>query len=77
MTFLDANISEFAPKVGTKAACAAFGTSERSFHHRRQRDEGRLRLPPPAEPSPRRPHPASLSDGEKDLIVETLSLIHI
>lgn len=69
---LDDQVSEFAPKVGTKAACRAFATNERSYHHRRQRDEGRLRLPRPADPKPRRPHPASLTDSEKDLIVETL-----
>jgi len=72
VTLLDTNIAEFASRIGTKAACTAFGTSERSFHHRRQRDEGRLRLPPPADPTPRRPHPASLGDAEKDDIVETL-----
>jgi putative transposase len=69
---LDALVDEFAPKIGTKAACAAFATNERSHRHRRQRDEGRLVLAPPADPTPRRPHPASLCDDEKDLIIETL-----
>lgn len=72
MRLLDDRVAEFAPKIGTRRACAAFGVNERSHRHRRQRDEGRLVLPPPADPTPRRPHPASLSDGEKDLIVETL-----
>lgn len=69
---LDRRVEEFAPRVGTRRACAAFGVNERSHRHRRQRDEGRLVLPPPADPSPRRPHPAALSSEEKDLIVETL-----
>jgi putative transposase len=72
VTVLDTNITRFAPKVGVKAACAAFGTAERSYHYRRQRDEGRLVLPPPAEPKPRRAHPAALTSEEKDLIVATL-----
>ncbi len=72
MKLLDGRVEAFAPKVGVRAACAAFGVKERSYHHRRQRDEGRLRLPPPAEPRPRRRHPASLSDTEKNLIIETL-----
>jgi putative transposase len=70
--FLDSRVEEFAPRVGVRAACAAFGVNERSHRHRRQRDQGRLRLRPPADPRPRRPHPASLSVKEKDLIVETL-----
>jgi putative transposase len=69
---LDDLVAEFAPRIGTRRACAAFATNERSHRHRRQRDEGRLELPPPADPTPRRPHPASLTDGEKDLIIETL-----
>ncbi|MGH9258880.1 MAG: hypothetical protein ACRD08_03125 [Acidimicrobiales bacterium] len=69
---LDAQVEAFGPKVGMARACAAFATNPRSHRHRRQRDEGRLRLPPPAVPGPRRPHPASLTDTEKDLIIETL-----
>jgi putative transposase len=69
---LDAQVTEFAPRVGTRRGCAAFAVNERSFHHRRQRDEGRLVLPPPALRGPRRPHPARLSDAEKDHIVATL-----
>ncbi len=69
---LDAQVEAFAPAVGVKRACAAFATNERSFHHRRQRDQGRLRRRPPVDPRPRRPHPASLTDVEKDLIVDML-----
>lgn len=69
---LDDRVAEFAPKVGVRRACRAFGVNERSHRHRRQRDEGRLVLAPPADPSPRRPHPAALSQAEKDLVVETL-----
>lgn len=72
MKVLDTSVAQFAPKVGVRAACGAFGVNERSYRHRRQRDEGRLVLPPPADPTPRRAHPASLSDEEKDVIVETL-----
>lgn len=72
MKALDAQVEVFAPKVGVARACAAFGVNARSYRHRRQRDEGRLRLPPPAEPRPRRAHPAALSDDEKDHIVATL-----
>ena len=69
---LASNVESFAPKVGIRRACAAFAVNERSHRHRRQRDEGRLAVPPPREPVPRRPHPASLSSDEKDFIVETL-----
>ena len=69
---LDAKVTEFAPKVGTTRACSAFAVNARSHRHRRQRDEGRLVLAPPAEPRPRRRHPAALGDDEKDRIVETL-----
>ncbi len=62
---LDAQVEAFAPKVGVDRACAAFGVNERSHRHRRQRDEGRLVLPPPVVPGPRRPHPASLLETEK------------
>ncbi len=69
---LDSHVEAFAAKVGAARACAAFGVSERSHRHRRQRDQGRLPLSPPAAPGPRRPHPASLLEVEKDLIIETL-----
>lgn len=69
---LDDHVAVFAPKVGTARACAAFGVNPRSHRHRRQRDDGRLRLPPPAEPTARTPHPASLTGTEKDHIVEVL-----
>ncbi|MGH6998621.1 MAG: hypothetical protein ACREEO_10505 [Phenylobacterium sp.] len=69
---LDGQVEAFAVKVGRARACAAFGVNPRSHRHRRQRDEGRLLAPPPAEHGPRRPHPASLVDDEKDLIIETL-----
>jgi len=39
---LDAKITEFAPKVGVKRACQAFGVNERTYRHRRQRGEGSL-----------------------------------
>lgn len=69
---LDGLVARFAAQVGVSAACAAFATNERSYHHRRQRNEGRLRLPPPVDRGPRRPHPASLSEEEKDRVVATL-----
>jgi putative transposase len=69
---LDGRVSEFAPKVGVKAACAAFAVNERSYRHRRQRDEGRLVLPPPAEPKPRAPHPASLTPEENHHVIDVL-----
>lgn len=69
---LDGRVGEFAARVGTGRACAAFAVNERSYRHRRQRDEGRLRLPPPVARRPRRAHPASLSEAEKDRIVATL-----
>lgn len=72
MVALDAKVDEFKSKVGVRRACEAFGVAERSFHHRRQRDEGRLRLPPPAEPRPRAPHPAALSDEENQAVVDVL-----
>jgi len=69
---LDAGVAQFAPKVGTKAACRAFATNERSFRHRRQRDEGRLPLRLSPEPKVRGPHPAALSVEEKEEIIATL-----
>ena len=69
---LEARVAEFAPKVGTKAACRAFGVNERSFRHRRQRDEGRLPLRLPPEPKVRGPHPAALTAAEKEEIIATL-----
>jgi len=69
---LGTHVASFAPKIGTARACGAFGVNPRSHRHRRQRDEGRLVLPPRATPGPRRRHPAALEDAEKDHIVETL-----
>ena len=72
IAMLDGQVDVFTPKVGAKRACAAFAVNPRSRRHRRQRDEGRLVLPPPTEPTPRAPHPAALTEAEKDHIVETL-----
>jgi len=73
VTALDANIAEFAPRVGVNVACRAFGVNERTYRHRRQRSDGRGPVRPSrATGVPARPHPASLSAAEKDLIVETL-----
>lgn len=69
---LDANVELFAQQVGVARACAAFGVNQRTHRHRRQRAEGRLAPRAPVEPRPRAPHPASLTEAEKDLIVETL-----
>lgn len=69
---LDAKVAEFAPKLGVAKACAAFGVNQRSYNHRRQRDEGRLVLPPPAEPKARAPHPASLSEAENRQVIDVL-----
>lgn len=69
---LDAQVAVFAGAVGVGRACAAFGTSERSYRHRRQRDEGRLPVRLPPEPKVRAPHPASLSAQEKEQIIATL-----
>lgn len=69
---LDGRVSEFAAKVGVAKACAAFGVNQRSYHHRRQRDEGRLVLPPPAVPKPRAPHPASLTEAENQHVIDVL-----
>lgn len=69
---LDTYVEAFAPKVGAGRACVAFATNPRSWRHRRQRDQGRLAPKPPKPPALRLPHPASLSDQEKDTVVETL-----
>jgi len=69
---LDGQVDQFAAKVGFNRACEAFAVNPRSHRHRRQRDQGRLRPSPPTVPGPRRPHPASLTDAEKDLVIETL-----
>src|SRR5207244_4377577 len=73
IVMLDAHVTaHVAGGVTVKRACAAFGVNERSYHHRRQRDEGRLPRRFPAEPKVRAPHPASLSPAEKDQIIAAL-----
>ena len=69
---LDANVETFAARIGVARACAAFGVNARTHRHRRQATEGRQRPRRPREPAPRRAHPASLSDEEKDCIVAQL-----
>ena len=69
---LDGRVAAFAPKVGVDVACRAFSVNPRSWRHRRQRDEDRLPRRIVAEPTTRAPHPAALSAGEKDRIVELL-----
>lgn len=69
---LDSQVTAHAGACTVKRACAAFAVNERSYRHRRQREEGRLPLPPPAVPKVRAPHPASLSPAEKDTIIAVL-----
>ena len=69
---LDAQVAVFADAVTVRRACRAFAVNERSYRHRRQRDDGRLAARPPAEAKVRVPHPAALSAAEKELILATL-----
>ncbi len=69
---LDGLVEEWAPRTGRTMACVAFGVNERSNRHRRQAADGRARLRPSVEPRERRPHPARLTDDEKQQIVAAL-----
>ncbi len=69
---LDEQVAAFAPKVGVEVACRAFAVNPRSWRHRRQRGAGRLHRRVATEPTQRAPHPAALTAGEKDEIVEVL-----
>lgn len=69
---LDDLVEHWTLRVGRTLACRAFGINDRSNRHRRQIVDGRARPVPVREHQPRRPHPARLSDIEKDLIVATL-----
>jgi putative transposase len=69
---LDAQVETFAPRIGVKDACCAFGVNERSFRHRRQKREGRL----PTREKPiqrvRKRHPAALTAEEKLRVLDEL-----
>lgn len=69
---LDAQVAAFAERVGVERACCAFGVKPRSYRHRRQRREGRLRVPKRAASKPHRPHPAALSAAEKEQVLAAL-----
>jgi putative transposase len=69
---LDNLVDAWTPKVGRTLACTAFGVNERSNRHRRQNADGRSRPRPQWEPRERRPHPARLSDAEKQQIISVL-----
>ncbi len=69
---LDSNVDHFTRRVGVGRVCAAFGVNPRTHRHHHQRAAGRLVPRPAAEPKPRRPHPASLSDEEREVVVELL-----
>ena len=69
---LDMHVAEFAPLVGVRKACTAFGVNERTFRHRRQKREGRLPEPDPPAPKPRKRHPAAMSADEKLTVLTEL-----
>ena len=69
---LDQAVEDWTPRVGRTTACRAFGVNERTNRHRRQDGEGRARPRPPRERRERRPHPARLTNIEKDAIVAVL-----
>lgn len=69
---LDAQITEFAPEIGVKSACIAFGVNERTYRHRRQKREGRLPKRSRSSPRPRKRHPAAMSAEEKLRVLDEL-----
>ena len=70
---LDEQIEDWAPRVGVARACRAFGTAERSWHHRRQRAEGRARpRPSRAKAGPRKTLSWQLTTEERAEILEVL-----
>ena len=69
---LDDLVEHWTGRVGRTMACTAFGVNERSNRHRRQNADGRARPRPAITPRARRPHPARLSNDEKDVVVATL-----
>ena len=69
---LDDLVAQWSPRVGRTTACTAFGVNERSNRHRRQAADGRTRRRPQLEPRERRPHPARLTNDEKQQIVAVL-----
>jgi putative transposase len=68
------HIDTWAPRVGVDRACLVFGTSPRTYRHRRQAAEGRLAARPsrakPAEEH--QPIPWKITPGERDEIVAVL-----
>jgi putative transposase len=63
-------IGSWAPRVGVGRACRAFGTSQRTYNHRRQAAQGRL-APRPSTAKPRSEHKVvawRIPDVERDEI---------
>jgi putative transposase len=68
---LDEHVTKYSRAVGTQHACAIFGVKQRSHRHRQQRNEGRLAKQQRPE-CERKPHPATMTQAEKDVVVELL-----
>ena len=71
---MNAAIESWAPQVGLERACRAFGLSPRTWRHRRQADEGRLR-PQPSQAKPPAEHKKpswTITPQMRDRIVEVL-----
>jgi putative transposase len=69
---LDNQIAEFAPEIGVKRACIAFGVNPRTYRHRRQERNGRLPKRDRSTGAPSKPHPAALTFDEKVRILQEL-----
>lgn len=70
---LIADISRWAPLVGTELACTAFGVPPRTWRHHQQKDRGALPVrPSTATGLPRRSHPAKLSEAEQAQVLKVL-----
>jgi putative transposase len=76
-TLLDSHVTKYAPLVGMRCACQIFGVHERSRRHRQQCAEGRRRKPSPssAPPIARKAHPASLTNDEKQRVIDVLCAV--
>jgi putative transposase len=68
-----AAVASWEPRIGRLRACRAFGINERTWRHHHQNERGDARhRHSRATHGPPKPHPAQLTQPEKDAVVEVL-----